>query len=294
MTAEAYKEIIEQKICEEIPKMGLKNPLRDAIEYSLTNGGKRFRPILVLMIANALGYEVDASYAALSVEYSHTSSLIADDLPCMDDDDMRRNKPSVHKVYGESTALLASYALMSAGYECLAKNARELPGSRHPRAHAADTICRLALENTTFNGGAHRLIGGQFLDIYPPNVTADVLRDVITKKTVSLFEISFVLGWLYGGGDPEKLPSVKKSAEHFGLAFQIADDFGDMEQDTQNERAINAAAILGVDGALEWFHEEIKAYRALVRTLEWDPQELLLLADMVVSSTKSFSDKFLL
>src|SRR5688572_22103732 len=113
---EPYKQLIEQKLRESIDQLGPKTTLRDACEYALFSGGKRFRPALVLMIANALGYEVDVLPAAMGIEFFHTASLIADDLPCMDNDDERRNKPTTHRLYGESTSLLATYALISAGY----------------------------------------------------------------------------------------------------------------------------------------------------------------------------------
>ena len=118
-----YQKLIEEKLLESISRLGPKNHVRDACEYALLNGGKRFRPALVLMVAADIGYDVDVIPAALGIEYFHTASLIADDLPCMDNDDERRNKPTTHRVYGESTALLATYALIAAGYACVAENA---------------------------------------------------------------------------------------------------------------------------------------------------------------------------
>ena len=108
-----YRDKIEQEIAKSIVAFGEKTKLRDACEYALTNGGKRFRPLIVLLIAEALGHGMNVYPSALSVEFFHTASLIADDLPCMDNDDERREKPSLHKVYGESIALLASYALIT-------------------------------------------------------------------------------------------------------------------------------------------------------------------------------------
>src|SRR5689334_6318506 len=111
-----HRDRIEQEIARSILCFGEKTKLRDACEYAITNGGKRFRPLIVLLIAEALGNGLNVYEAALSVEFFHTSSLIADDLPCMDNDDERRDKPSTHKVYGESIALLASYALITAAF----------------------------------------------------------------------------------------------------------------------------------------------------------------------------------
>src|SRR5689334_6324109 len=95
-----YQQRVEEKIREQLPSLGGSGELRAACEYALLNGGKRFRPALVYMVANALGKGQDISAAALAIEYFHTASLVADDLPCMDNDDERRNRPSVHKVYG--------------------------------------------------------------------------------------------------------------------------------------------------------------------------------------------------
>src|SRR6202167_2596390 len=101
-----HRDKIEQEIAKSILSFGEKTKLRDACEYALTTSGKRFRPLIVIFIAEALGNGLNVYEAALAVEFFHTASLIADDLPCMDNDDERRDKPSLHKVYGEAIALL--------------------------------------------------------------------------------------------------------------------------------------------------------------------------------------------
>ena len=272
-----YKLAIEHYIQQNITALGVKNDLRDACEYALLNGGKRFRPILVLMIAKALGFGVDVLPAAMGVECFHTASLIADDLPCMDNDDERRNKPTVHRVYGESTALLATYGLIAAGYGCLAKNAFQIRNSSHPFAEQSDHLGMLALENASYNTGLLGATGGQFLDLCPSTPTVAYLKEVNDKKTGTLFEISFVLGWLFGGGESEKLPIVKKSASHFGMAFQIADDIDDMAQDVVNERAINMANVLGKEEAIKMFHQEMEMFEKSLRELKLDKSDLHLL-----------------
>lgn len=263
---------IEKKIQENLSFFGVSGTLRDACEYALCNSGRRFRPSLVFMIASALGHNNDVSDAALSIECFHTASLIADDLPCMDDDDERRNKPSLHKAFTEATALLASYTLIAAGNAFIAANAYKVPSNGF-------YLGILALENAARNTGAYGATGGQFLDIYPPTLTKDTLRDVIHKKTVSLFEIAFIFGWLFGGGDPKDLELVKKASSHFGMAFQIADDFGDVKQDDLNESKINTVGLLGYDNAKELFWEELAGYRNTLKVLHLDSEELLGLAD---------------
>lgn len=279
---EPYKELIEKKIRTHIASLGAKTDLRDACEYALVNGGKRFRPALVLMIAKALGFDSDVSQAALGIEFFHTASLIADDLPCMDDEDERRNKPSLHKIYGEAIALLASYALIAAGYACLAKNVKVVQESPLSFSHLSEQIGQLALENVTYNTGIFGATGGQFLDICPPDSSLATIREVIYKKTVSLFEISFVLGWLFGGGKAEKLDLVKKSAEHFGLAFQIADDLEDMVQDAENKKLVNLANLFGKEKALEMFHEEIRQFEESLWQLGLHSEELGALKEMLL------------
>lgn len=281
-----YQEKFEVRLQEVVPSLGPQTRLREACEYALKNGGKRFRPFLVNLIAKALNSTIDVSPAALAVEFFHTASLIADDLPCMDDDALRREKPSLHKVYGEATALLASYALIAAGYAFLAKNAEILRCSNAVHRNLSDRICLLALENSTVNTGLLGATGGQFLDIYPPDLSLDSLKEIIRMKTVSLFEISFVLGWLYGGGNLQKLDLVKQAAYHFGMAFQIADDFDDVEQDKKNGRLVNLVSIMGFESAYTLFQAELNAFREVMQKLELEIPELSSLCKLLESQVQ--------
>lgn len=273
-----YQHLIHAKIQEKVasfPKTGI---LKDACEYALLNGGKRFRPTLVFMVAEALNQQADVSHAALAIEYFHTASLVADDLPCMDDDDERRNKPTVHKLYGEAIALLTSYALIAEGYGAIAACLAPFTQTFPEKAAEGAQIVVMALENATYNTGLSGATGGQFLDILPPDLSEATLREVIHKKTTSLFEIAFVFGWLFGGGNPKELPLVKRCASHFGMAFQVADDLGDVEQDQLNGRKINMAGVFGVEIATKIFEEEIAGYRQMLKTLGLDTPKLLGLA----------------
>lgn len=285
-----YRAGVDRLIAESIELLGPKTTLRDACEYALLNGGKRFRPALVLMIAKTLNAEVDVTLAALAVEYFHTASLIADDLPCMDDDVERRGVATLHKVYGEATALMASYALISAGYGNLALGAQLLENSGAKHACLAKEICALSLQNVAYNTGLHGATGGQYLDLCPTEITLETIKDVICKKTISLFEISFVLGWLYGGGNIDLLPQIKRAAYHFGMAFQIADDIDDIDQDAKNNHPINMAALIGKDAAISLCEEEIDACRRLLQSLSIDTPELLGLL-MLLESSVSLNGK---
>lgn len=274
-----YKHIIEQKIAHCIENFGEKTKLRDACEYALTNGGKRFRPLIVLMVADALGNHLDVSEAALSVEFFHTASLIADDLPCMDNDDKRRDKPSLHKVYGETIALLASYTLITSAFEAIHKNSRLMVNSRFGKK--ADQICSLALESAAHCSGILGATGGQFLDIYPPVLTVETIKDVIYKKTVTLFEVSFVFGWLFGGGDIELLEKVKKTAYHLGMAFQITDDLGDIIQDEEKQKEISMVKKVGKEQAFSFFQEEMEAFELSLKNLSLHTPSFQKLSDQL-------------
>lgn len=222
----SYETRIEQGLRLSIEEMGEKNRLRDACEYALMSGGKRLRPILVLMIAEVLGHGLDVLPVALGVEFFHTASLIADDLPCMDDDDFRRNRPALHKEFGESIALLASYTLIAAGYGTIYQNQKLMQKSPSLGARSNE-IAILCLESVTRCAGLQGATNGQFLDLYPPDDSLETLRKIIAQKTGTLFEIAFVFGWLFGGGDVKQLYTVRKAAHHLGMAFQMRDDLQD-------------------------------------------------------------------
>lgn len=282
-----YQQAIESRLLQIIPDLSKKNSLRDACEYILINSGKRFRPCLVLLITKALKSCLDVSKVALAVEFFHTASLVADDLPCMDNDDLRRNKPSLHKKYGESTALLVSYALIAAGYEFLASNARTLQLSKLPYSVHSDRICVLALENATYNTGLLGATGGQFLDINPPRpLDINSFKEIIRLKTVSLFEISFVLGWLYGGGNLSQLDIVKKIAYHFGMAFQMADDFEDFKQDVQNSKIVNIVAVCGLEQAFILLQAELDNFEETLKQLQLEIPELKKIAFLLKEQAK--------
>jgi geranylgeranyl diphosphate synthase type II len=259
---------IEQEIAKSISCLGEKTKLRDACEYALTNGGKRFRPLIVLLVAEALGHGLNVYESALSVEFFHTASLIADDLPCMDNDDERREKPSVHKVYGETIALLSSYALITAAFEKLQRNASVMHESGHPFSHFSDRAGLIALETAARCAGILGATGGQFFDLFPPNQSLEVIKQVIYKKTVTLFEVSFVFGWVFGGGDISKLDLIRKAAYHFGMAFQTADDLGDLYQDEKKNKEISIARLIGKERAMLYFEEELTLFQKHLKELK--------------------------
>lgn len=276
----SYHAKIEAALKTKVDSFGGAGLLQEACAYSLLNGGRRFRPALVLAIADGLGFGVDVMEAALGVECFHTASLIADDLPCMDNDDFRRNKPSLHKQFGEAPALLVSYALIAAGYECLIKNGRALALSLHPLKEQADFLTTKAIQNVCENTGMNGASIGQLFDLQPPAISLENLKDVFQKKTGTLFEISFVLGWIFGGGELEKLEKVKSCAAHFGIGFQVADDFGDQESDLKTGRVFNTVNLFGEAKALAILEEEKNGFLQDLKDLGLDKTPLIHLSDI--------------
>lgn len=262
------QEKVEDWLTAHLLHFPLQNPLHEAYVYALTSGGRRLRPLLVGLIAESLGKQSVAG-AAIAIECFHTASLIADDLPCMDNAMERRGKLPLHKIFGENTALLVSYALIASGYSAIALNGENL--SHFPdRALRLDWGVQAAAEYTGING----IVGGQFLDLYPHvPMTSDFLREVAQKKSASLFELAFVLGWLFGGGDVDKIPLVRQAGSHFGLAFQILDDLADQKKDAISSKTVNIAVVFGKQVALDWLEIEWTEFWKTLDELSLEPQK---------------------
>ena len=198
--------------------------LFDSMKYSVKNGGKRVRPLLTLLFCDACGGDVKAAIPmAEAVEYIHTYSLIHDDLPCMDDDDFRRGKPSNHKVYGEAMALLAGDGLLTAALEKIAMWSKS--------GHYSADVAVEAISALSVYAGSRGMIGGQVIDIQnenKPDISFETLRLLDSLKTGALIEAACVMGCIVAGADEEKIDAAKKFAGNIGLAFQIKDDVLDV------------------------------------------------------------------
>lgn len=193
--------------------------LRAAVRHSLLGPGKRLRPLLVLMSAEACGCGARwAVPAACAVEMVHTYSLIHDDLPAMDDDDIRRGRPSCHAQYGEALAILAGDALLSLAFEVLARDVQ-------PPEVAAG--CCAALGHAAGPAG---MVGGQVDDIQAEFQGGDLgrLESIHRRKTGALIGVSLQLGALVAGAPPEQLEALDSYGRKLGLAFQIVDDILDL------------------------------------------------------------------
>jgi geranylgeranyl diphosphate synthase, type II len=196
--------------------------LCEAVRYSLLAPGKRLRPRLVLMAAEACGGNIEAALpAAVAVEMIHAYSLIHDDLPCMDDDDMRRGRPTCHKAFGEALAVLAGDALLTMAFEVLARDVR-------PARVAADCCLELARA-----AGPAALVGGQADDLDGTNGTADIgrLEAIHRRKTGAMFQVSIRLGAMIARGSRRQRSALERYGQRVGLAFQITDDLLDVGGD---------------------------------------------------------------
>ena len=257
-----YKQKVDKAIAKAVERMAQPFLLRDAVEYSLVGDAKSLRPILAMLIAEALEQGLDITHAALSIEFFHTASLILDDLPSMDDDDLRRGKPSLHIAFDEPSALLASNALIFEAFYQIHLAAEEM--AKSPKgAPLADTARRIALERASHNAGIRGATTGQYFDLFPPSFSKESCEEVMRLKTVTFFEGAFTFGWVFGGGDPERVDEVSTLAAHFGMAFQIADDLDDAEQDAKKGGRLNLANAIGIERASEQLNQELDAFESL-------------------------------
>ena len=200
--------------------------LAEVIRYSLLAGGKRLRPLLVVMAAEACGGSAEAALpAAAAVEMIHTYSLLHDDLPAMDDDDLRHGRPTAHKVYGEAMAILAGDALLTRAFEVVAEQIE-------PRETAARCCAVLARA-----AGACGMVGGQVDDVcHDPSATARAsaeeqlakLESIHERKTGAMLNVSLELGALVAGADRDDRDALDEYGRRLGLAFQITDDLLDV------------------------------------------------------------------
>jgi len=197
-----------------------------AMRYSLFAGGKRIRPVLCIGAAEALGSApAGIEDAACTLEMIHTYSLIHDDLPALDNDDLRRGRPTNHVVFGEAMAILAGDSLLTLAFEVLGK----LP-------QASDTTrARLVAELATASGTVGGMIGGQVHDIEGERQTptAELLEAIHRAKTGALLRASVRMGAIYAGASPAQLDALSRYGEHIGLAFQIVDDILDVEESSE-------------------------------------------------------------
>src|SRR5580698_1175770 len=240
--------------------------IHKAMRYSLFAGGKRIRPLLAIAAANAIA---DASpgveSAACSLELIHTYSLIHDDLPALDNDDLRRGRPTCHKAFGDAMAILAGDALLTLAFEVLSK-----------LDITAERRIQLVHELSAASGTVGGMIGGQVNDIEGEGKvpTADLLESIHRAKTGALLRASVRMGAIYAGADADQLGALTRFGEHIGLAFQIVDDVLDVEQSSEQlgktagkeaaQKKITFPAVYGIERSREMAEQgRLAAHREL-------------------------------
>lgn len=236
--------------------------LNEAMRYSSLDAGKRFRPLLVLATNRCFSNNIKSVLPlAAAVEAIHCFSLIHDDLPCMDDDDIRRGKASCHKAFDDATAVLAGDALQAFAFELMAEHL--------PHFFPTDR-CLYAIKHLAKSIGTDGLIGGQILDMYPPqNPCIDALKQVHRYKTGALIEAAIMLPAILHQAPTEILDALLTFGRHLGLCFQIRDDILDVESSTkklgkttgkdQLQNKLTYVTYLGLKGAKDAFDQEYKA-----------------------------------
>ena len=200
--------------------------LHESMHYSIFAGGKRLRPVLALMAAELCGKEPeDVMFAAAALEMIHTYSLIHDDLPAMDDDDLRRGQPTNHKKYGEAIAILAGDALLTLAFDVMS-------AGRHRDVCSADAILR-ATHELSCAAGSTGMVGGQVLDLEGEKhkISPDELQTIHALKTGKLLSVALRIGAILSEAPPETVNALNLYGERIGLAFQIVDDILDLEGD---------------------------------------------------------------
>lgn len=253
---------------------GVPEKLKESMLYSLRAGGKRLRPVLVLAATEACGGDLNkAMPVALALEMIHTFSLIHDDLPAMDDDDLRRGVPTNHKKFGDAVAILAGDGLLAEAFSCLASGmgGGPLGNGKNGKGQIVEVIADIARA-----AGAKGMTGGQAMDLEAEGkkVSYEELRSIHSFKTGALITVAVTSGAKIAGASAEKIECLRKYGESIGLAFQITDDILDIEGTTEElgkpaksdveNRKSTYPSVLGIERSKKLAKELVdKAYSAL-------------------------------
>lgn len=279
-----YQNLIETALKNYLPQgKYTEQTLIDSMEYSLMVGGKRIRPLLTLLFCELCNTDVSVALPfACAVEMIHTYSLVHDDLPCMDDDDYRRGKPSNHKVYGEDIATLCGDALQSLAFEIMLSDHTVAKTTADRAAKAACTLAKYC--------GALGMVGGQVIDIENENKNApiEILTEMDTKKTAALIKAACEMGCIVGGGNSQQIKAASDYAQSIGIAFQIVDDILDVTStsealgkpvfsDSDNNKS-TYVSLLGIDKCKELVNEHTQKAIASLSAFDADTSALKELA----------------
>lgn len=268
-----YKELIEKHLLDFLPEIDHKSiTVYEAMKYSLTAGGKRLRPVLLLAACDFAGGDIkEAIPYACALEYIHTYSLIHDDMPEMDNDDLRRGMPTNHKMFGEAMALLAGDGLLSSAFEAMTKDSLIYFDNHEKLKRRVSAAYEIAK-----NAGCRGMVAGQVADIEAESkqCSKEMLDYIHINKTAALIMGAVRAGALLGGADTKMLNDLTLYAENLGLAFQIADDILDVIGDEKElgkktgvDSELNKAtypALYGLEASQKRLHElTVNAVEAL-------------------------------
>ena len=255
--------------------------IHKAIRYSVFAGGKRIRPILTLATAELFGRNAESVLkTACGIELFHTFSLIHDDLPCIDNDDFRRGKPSNHKVFGEAIALLAGDALLVSGFDLIIENSEN-------KEIKKQSILKL-LKEVSFYIGTENMLGGQVEDVTLNNedITKESLINLYTKKTAALICLAIRAGAILSGANKEQLKALSKYGENIGLAFQITDDILDIMQDQRDAGKPTYAGKYGIKESKSESERLIKEAKDSLKIFNHKTEALSSIADYLLTRKK--------
>lgn len=281
------KAVIDQQVVDYAKQLQCPAVLQEAMIYSLEAGGKRIRPLLLFATLDAFGIERERGIpAACALEMVHTYSLIHDDLPCMDNDDLRRGKPTNHKVFGEAVATLAGDGLLTYAFQIIAEN-------RHP-AVTADMSLRLIIELAKA-AGPEGMVAGQVADMEAEGKTLTLkqLEYIHTKKTGRLLEFSILAGAVLADASEEQIDKLMEFARNLGLAFQIRDDILDVEgteaeigkpigSDAENEKS-TYTTLFTVEQAKQILQETVAKAKDAIASLQLKDAYLLEICELVAN-----------
>jgi geranylgeranyl diphosphate synthase type II len=282
--------IIERALSQSVAASdGPASRLFDAMRYSLLAGGKRLRPALALAACEAVGGSIEAVIGfACAIEMIHTYSLVHDDLPCMDDDDLRRGRPTNHKVFGEAIATLAGDGLLTDAFKVFAHSALS-PALKVPQVAVIETIAELADA-----AGSAGMVGGQVMDLLGEGRSLSVseLEYLHSKKTGALFVASACGAARLGGANETQLAALREYSRVLGLAFQVTDDLLDVEKSTDQigkrthkDEARGKAtypSTLGVERSRELARELANRARDALKGFDELAEPLRMIADFAV------------
>lgn len=271
-TETEYRDMIQRSLEPQLQSLGaVPEQLMDAMRYSLLAGGKRLRPVMLLASCDMAGGSLEEAMPyACALEMIHTYSLIHDDLPGMDNDDLRRGKPTNHKVFGEGLAILAGDGLLNGAME-LALGAS---------TRMAERRGILATEILARHAGVTGMIAGQTLDVTMENSTPTeaLVSYIHTHKTSDLIQAPMEMGLILAGCGPAQIEQGRVYGEHMGIAFQIVDDLLDVTGDPavlgkntgMDARKMTWVALRGMEGARRDAETHIDAAVAALKKLPWD------------------------